>query len=368
MATPTDDDPAGASSDSPPDAETPSKSGFGKEQIIATIVTLVVLIFVFVRVFPQLGDYDQAWAAIQNMSTAWIVALVVATIAMVIIYVFPFQAALPGLNYGDALQVRQTSFMISNVIPAGGAIGLGVQFGMLNGYGFGAAPSTAAIGITSAWNVFVTLSLPVVAAVLLVFEGYTNGSATLIAVIGLLAVGGGIALFALMLRSEDFSRKVGDYADSLIKWAAALIKKDATPDLADGAVTFRNSVIGVVADRWGMITLANVAQQLSQFSILYIALLAVGDGSSEATLLEAFAAFAFSRLMTFIPVPPGGLGTVDAAMTAILVSFGVPNNDAMAATLIWRGATFFPQILIGIGTFLVYQRGSRKPGHPQPAS
>ena len=43
-------------------------------------------------------------------------------------------------------------------------------------------------------------------------------------------------------------------------------------------------------------------------------------------------------------------------MTAILVAFGVPNNDAMAATLIWRGATFFPQIVIGIITFLIFRR------------
>jgi hypothetical protein len=38
-----------------------------------------------------------------------------------------------------------------------------------------------------------------------------------------------------------------------------------------------------------------------------------------------------------IPLTPGGLGTVDAALTALLVvSFGMDQNDALAAT--WSGA------------------------------
>ncbi len=356
MTTPSDEAPAGDAGDAASEAEAPPKGGFGKQQIIATIITLVVLIIVFVRIFPQLGDYDKAWAAIQNMSTAWVVALVVATISMILIYALPFQAALPGLSYGNAFMVRQTSFMISNSIPAGGAIGLGVQFGMLNGYGFGPAPATAAIGITSVWNTLVTLTLPVLAALGLVFVGYTNGTATLLAVGGLVVVGVLIGLFALILKSEEMARRLGGYADNAIKWAAGLINKDPDPNLAEGAVKFRDSVVGVVRERWGWVTLANFGQQFTQFFILYMALLAIGDGSSEATFIEAFAAFAFAKLATFIPLPPGGLGTVDAAMTAILVAFGVPNNDAMAATLIWRGATFFPQIVIGIITFLIFRR------------
>lgn len=363
MATPTDDAAADKTDEATPEAEPPAKGGFGKEQVIATIITIVVLVIVFARVFPQLGDYDQAWAAIQNMSTAWVVTLVVATIVMILIYALPFQAALPGLSYGNAFMVRQTSFMISNTIPAGGAIGLGVQFGMLNGYGFGPAPATATIGITSVWNTLVTLTLPVLAALGLVFVGYTDSTATLLAVGGVVVVGALIGLFALLLKSDDMARKLGGYADSIIKWAAGLIRKEVDPDLAEGSVKFRRSVVGVVNERWGWITLANLGQQLAQFFILYIALLAIGDGSSEATFIEAFAAFAFAKLATFIPLPPGGLGTVDAAMTAILVSFGVPNNDAMAATLIWRGATFFPQVVIGILTFLIYRRK-----HPTVAS
>lgn len=64
-----------------------------------------------------------------------------------------------------------------------------------------------------------------------------------------------------------------------------------------------------------------------------VAVIALQEGvDGPVTLIEAFAAFAFGRLATFIPVPPGGLGTTDAIITAILTSFGLPNNDALVAT------------------------------------
>ena len=43
----------------------------------------------------------------------------------------PSRRRCPDLRYGTAFMIRQTSFTISNAVPAGGAIGLGVQYGML---------------------------------------------------------------------------------------------------------------------------------------------------------------------------------------------------------------------------------------------
>ena len=82
----------------------------------------------------------------------------------------------------------------------------------------------------------------------------------------------------------------------------------------------------------------------------------LGNPDAPVTFIEALVAFAFGRLTTFIPLPPGGLGTADAAITAILVGFGAANNDALAAVMVWRALTYFPQVIIGIGTFLYYRR------------
>ncbi len=349
-----------------PEVPAEGKPKFGKQQIIAGIITLVILIVVFAVVLPQLGDYDAAWSAIQNMETWQLLMIVGATIAMVFIYALPFQAALPGLGFWQAFQVRQVSFMISNVVPAGGAFGLAVQFGYLQRYGYGAAPATAVIGITSAWNTFVTLLLPVSSLILLAATGQANAAATGITVVASAVVIGAIVLFALILRNESLAIKIGGWADGAIQWFAGLIKRDIDVDATAGIVNFRASIIGVVQERWLLITVANVGQQLAQFSILYLAVVALqGSWFDPIGPVEALAAFAFGRLATFVPVPPGGLGTVDALITSILQAFGLDNNSALAATMIWRAATYFPQVIIG-GLTMLISGGNKSTSEPAP--
>ena len=56
-----------------------------------------------------------------------------------------------------------------------------------------------------------------------------------------------------------------------------------------------------------------------------------------------------------IPVTPGGLGTVDAALIALLTTFGLDQSQAVAATLVWRAASFVPQVCVGVVTFLYWR-------------
>ncbi len=203
-----------------PGAPEASQPKFGRQQIIATVLTLIVLVLVFVVILPQFGDYSAPWDDIHDMEAYQLALLAAATIAMILIYVLPYPAALPGLKYWPAFKVRQTSFMISNVVPAGGAFGLAVQYGMLSSYGYAAAPTTAAIGITSVWNSLVTLSLPVLALLGLTITGQNTGDATVVTLIATAVVVGGVILLALILRSEDLARRIGGWGDSLVQWAA----------------------------------------------------------------------------------------------------------------------------------------------------
>ncbi len=343
--------------DDPTAAAPAPKKSDKKKTIIGGIITLLVLILVFGIVLPQFGDYSQAWAAIQNMSTLALAILVVMTIINIIVYVWPYQAAIPGLKYRPAFVIRQTSFMISNVVPMGGAFGLAVQYAMLGFYSVGAAEATAGIGITSIWNTFVTLSLPIFGSIGLVVIGQAQAAAFGLAAIGLVVIGAVVWLFAAILRSQDNARKIGQYGERIVDWGYGLFKKESGFDVVDEVVHFRDSTVGVVSDGWLRITATSYLQQFMQFLILWAAIFAIqGGANAPVTFIEAFVAFAFGRLATFIPLPPGGLGTVDAATTAILVGFGAANNDALAAVMVWRALTYFPQVIIGIGTFLYYRR------------
>ena len=227
----------------------PSKSGGKRKQIIAGGLTILILLVVFGVVFPQFADYSEAWAAIQAMSTAALVALVAAMVVNIVIYVGPYPAALPGLEIWPAFVVRQTSFMISNTIPAGGAFGLGVQYSMLGSYEFGPAATSATIGITSVWNMFVTLTLPVLAVIGLILTSEPATAAIIVAGIGVVAVGVMVVGFALVLRSESTARRMGELGDRIVGWLLRLIHRDADLALGDALVSFRSSTVDVISVR-----------------------------------------------------------------------------------------------------------------------
>jgi uncharacterized protein (TIRG00374 family) len=368
MSTP---DPApGAAADTTPapaaDATTPvtaprDASHDRRNRVIAAVVTVVVLVIVFAGILPKFGNYSEAWDAIKDMSVAELGILIAAVAFSIIVYVFPFQAALPGLRYGPAFMVRQTSFTISNAVPAGGAIGLGVQYGMLAQAGFSGASASAAIGITSVFNLMVTLALPVLGVIALLFVQTPKASEILGALGGLAAVLVMVGVFAAILRSENTARRLGDWAERVIGKVMARFHRDAPTGITAQILAVRDSTVDVVKARWALLTGTNFLQQFAQFGVLLVALRITESGEgTKVAVAAAFAAFALARLAGFIPLTPGGLGTVDAGLTGLLVTFGATKTDALAATLLWRAASWVPQVLIGVVTLIIWRARSKK--------
>jgi uncharacterized protein (TIRG00374 family) len=322
--------------------------------VVSTVITVVVLVVVFVGIFPKVADYAEAWSAIQQMPTGYLVALVAATVVNLTVYVWPLQAALPGLGYGPGFVVRQTSFAISNAVPAGGAVGLGVQYGMLDSYGFGAAATASAIAIVSVFNVFATLVMPILGVLALLASGVVEGTYVLMAAIGVLAIGVAVVAFTVVLRSEHGARTVGRWADRLVNPVTRRLARGRSLDLTGKLLDFRSSVVDVMRTRWVQVTLSTLLLQLTSWAILVLALrgLEAGTGAVMVTWTEALAAFSFARVASFIPITPGGLGTVDAALAALLTGYGATSSQALAADLVWRAATYLPQVLLGTLTFL----------------
>jgi uncharacterized protein (TIRG00374 family) len=164
-------------------------------------------------------------------------------------------------------------------------------------------------------------------------------------------------VLALVLRSDAEAHKIGDLLERITNRLLRVVHRQRTLRLGDSLVSFRSSTVDVIRARWVLLTVSNLAMQFTSFAILFVALRAVEVGEPiPTTFAQALAAFAFGRLGGFIPVTPGGLGTVDAAITAILTAFGASSSDALAADLIWRALTYVPQIVIGIITFLIWRR------------
>jgi uncharacterized protein (TIRG00374 family) len=147
-------------------------------------------------------------------------------------------------------------------------------------------------------------------------------------------------------------------------------------DLVQPISKFRGDMYEVLRRRWLFLTIAQLAVILTQFAIFYASLRGVEgwDSADGTSPLTAFAAFATSQIMLMVPITPGGLGTTDALMIALLQSMGVSGTVAQAADVVWRMASYLPQIIIGIIALLLwFRRASRtyaaaKPADAAPAS
>ena len=118
---------------------------------LGLVVSVGLIVVIFVGVIPQFASYADAWTAIQSMSTAWLVALIVAAAVNQISYVWPYQAVLVHLRYRHGFFETQTSSAISNTVPAGGAVAIGMTFRMFGSFGFSNVAVSTAVGTTGVW-------------------------------------------------------------------------------------------------------------------------------------------------------------------------------------------------------------------------
>jgi len=328
-----------------------------KKTIIGALVGVVALVIIFVKVIPQIGSYADALTAIKAMSGFDVALIVIAVLVYNAVYGLPFMAATPGLSYPRSFQLNQGAFAISNGIPAGGAFGLGVQYAMLASYSVPSTVATAAIGAVGVWSIFVTLGLPVLGLLSMWASGKADvGAYIYIGLIGLGVLIAMIVVFALVMRSEPLAERIGEVAT---KAAAPVMRRFRKGQAFDGVAVvlkFRADTVDLVRRRWGSITAAQLSVSITQFLIFFAALRGVEGASTQTSILVAFGAFAVSQIGIMIPITPGGLGTVDALMIQLLVSMGVDTGSATAATLVWRAASFVPQIAIGVLSLVTWSR------------
>ena len=65
--------------------------------------------------------------------------------------------ATPGLRYPQAVVLTETTTAVSNALPAGGALGVGLTYTMLSSWGFSKSRSTLSVVVTGIWNNFAKL-------------------------------------------------------------------------------------------------------------------------------------------------------------------------------------------------------------------
>jgi uncharacterized protein (TIRG00374 family) len=326
-------------------------------RVLGACLSLALILFIFIGVIPQFANYQQAWTAIQNMAPRWWIAILIAATVNQISFVWPYQAVFEHLRFRHGFLETQTTTAISNTVPAGGAVAIGMTFRMFSSFGFTNVPISTAVVATGIWNLAFKFGLPIVAVILLVVTGQSTGGAVPAAIVGIVViVVSGVVLW-LTFRSEASAHRVGHLGDRVTNWLLHFFHGAPSDRLERSLLHFRDQTNDVVHRRGWLLTWTVLASQIAVFVLVFCCVRACAIPASQVSFLEVLLSFAVARLAGAIPVTPGGLGTVDAAFIGMLTAFGANSSDALAADLVWRATTYFPPIFIGIGTYLVWKRG-----------
>jgi uncharacterized protein (TIRG00374 family) len=89
---------------------------------------------------------------------------------------------------------------------------------------------------------------------------------------------------------------------------------------------------------------------------LWAALRSVGE---TLPLSELTLAFATGHAATILPLPLGGVGGVDAAMTYALTAVGVPLAPALVAVAVYRLFSFWAPTIPALGALALLSRAGR---------
>ena len=88
---------------------------------------------------------------------------------------------------------------------------------------------------------------------------------------------------------------------------------------------------------------------------------AVGIEQSDLGWAPILAAFAFGRLVTVVPITPGGLGLVEVGLTGALGAVGDASTAAVvAAVLLFRLLTYALPLPLGVAGLLLWNSNRTK--------
>jgi len=331
--------------------------GFPWKRIVQALISLAIVAGIFLGVMPLIADYGDVFDTIRAMTGLEVGSLVLIGLWNLATYWFVLTAALPGLRLREAAVVNQASTAVSNTLPAGGAIGVGVSVAMLTSWGFTIGSIGRSAVVTGIWNNFVKLGMPVLALALLALEGDITPARLLAAAIGIGALIAAVVLFALLLRSDRLARAIGRGLGRIVDWSRRMLRKDPVGDWDDRASRFRTDTIGLLRHRWLWLTLATLVSHISLYLVLLVALRHVGVSQEELSWIAVLAAFAFVRLISALPLTPGGVGVVELGYAAVM-TIGlddITSAKVVAAILVFRAVTYLLPIPLGLISYVVWR-------------
>jgi putative heme transporter len=322
------------------------RSGRG---IVRSSVSAAVIAAIFGFAVPHFASYRSVWASVGAMTWPQVLLVAGAAAASMVSTWIMICSVLPSIRLREAAVVNLGSNAVANTLPAGGALAMGVSWAMLSSWGVSTADYVLYTLVSGIWNVFARLGLPLLALLVLVTATRPGAGLIAAAAVGLALLAALAAGLALLMRSESFALGAGRALQPVFALAARVARRPACADLPGALLGFRDRAGALIAARGWRITAATAASNLTLWLVLLAALRGIGLTQAQVPWQTTLAAFAFVRLLTVLPITPGGLGLTELGLIAILAAGAGHRATAQvtAAVLLYRAGTYLPPIPLG---------------------
>ncbi len=316
--------------------------------VIRLLVGLAVVAACFLWLLPTFAPYgevlDQLRPASRHLGFAGTTLLAIVVAANLVSPSLSQLAALPGLPLGRAVWADWSTTTVTNLVPGGSALAIGLIWAMYRSFGLASAAIARAVVATGVGDILVKLGTPLPALIWLGTQRPVSGALVQAAVFAAALFAAAVTLLLIVVSGPSTAAAVGRLLNRLPviggSWPARLEE-------------LRVDTLALFRTRGLALGVATVAGHANLYLLLVLCLRAVGVERSVLGWAPILAAFAFGRLVTAVPLTPGGLGVMEVGLTGALSAVGSASTAALvAAVLLFRAFSFLLPLPLGTAGIL----------------
>ena len=211
--------------------------------------------------------------------------------------------------------------------------------------------AAAAFTASTLLQIATALALPVVALPAIIGGTRVNHSLVAAAYLGGAALLLLLAVGAVVFATDRPLEVVGECVQWLLNHTVR--RRRQIEGVSRELLADRDFIRTRLGARWRGAVAAAVGNAGFDYLALLFALRSVGASPRPSLVVLAYAS---AELLALVPVTPGGLGFVEAGLVGTLTLAGVPGQDALAATLLYRLVSYWIPIPVGGITYLLFRR------------
>ncbi len=312
--------------------------------LMAGAVALYLLGPQIVAVFataPQLSRLQAPWLVLMfvlevgSFAAAWQLARI----------------AVPGLSWPVAATSQLVANAASRTVPGGAVVGGAVYFRLLQRSGVDPTGAAAALTANSLISNMVLFALPAAGALSAAISAPVPPGLLPVALAGLMLFILTLGILAVLVRFDAPLALAGALAERVSRRLPHRLTRGRVVR-RDALLRTRDGLVAAIGRRWWWAVGAAAANWILDYLVLVAALRAIGAEPRPSLVLLAYGA---ASVLGMIPITPGGLGFVEAGLTATLVVAGVGAGDALLATLAYRLFSFWLGLPAGGLAYLVHR-------------